>query len=418
MLHLGTPFSIPDLVEEHVEVLPLLFALREGFLRAEHVSARDLADHDERIDAHADGIVLAGDDAREALTAMLASDDPGAATAAAFVHARAGTPESVAAVLDAFAAARAAVLHGLADGLSFAPPEPVRKGLEGIAKPGGTAAAWAAARVLVSHGAATPELLRAFTAWPGAEEADATRAAVDLLAVLGVSGLGRLPLRDPSALLQPLLRAEDAALRLAAIEAAAWTKQSWLLDRCRAAAAAPAEADGELLRCFGVLAGPADKDRVLALASRSALGPLRYAVLGAYGHPAVVPALLEGMTNADAETAAAAGAAFLRVTGCDVESGTRARVAPAGTEPDEFEREFLEEVALPDPAKADAYWKERRKAFEAGTRWCRGVNLSDGSLSSAGTLALGLRHECHLRAAHDGKWGDGAFALSRFAPAR
>lgn len=414
MLHLGTPFSIPEVVDEHLEVLPLLLALREQFLCAGHVTARALRDHDERIDAHADGLVLAGADAREAIEAMLMGADPGAAAAAALVCARAGDAGHAKLVLDAFATAKGDALFGLGTGLSLAPIASLRAGLAGLAAADASAAAWTAARVLAFHGAETPDALRSLAAMPAPADADAARAALALLAVLGAARLAKLPVRELRAGLETCALAEDAALRRAAIEAAAWTKQPWLLERCRAAAASPGHEALDWLRALAVLGGPEDRDRVLALARATALGAARHALLGAYGHPAVVPVLLEGMRDADAETAAAAGAAFQRVTGCDAESGVRARVVPPGEEPDEFEREFLEEVALPDPDKAAALWDERRKTFEAGKRWCAGVEVESGGIAAADALALGLRREAYLRAASRGAWPDGVGPLEKF----
>lgn len=209
---------------------------------------------------------------------------------------------------------------------------------------------------------------------------------------------------------------QDAGRRAAALEAAAWTRQGWLLDALRARAARPAPEDLDALRLLAVLAPPADLPRIRAVGEAAALGPARFDVLAAFGSPALVPALLEGMRSEDAETAAAAGAAYQRITGMDVESGTRARVVPAGApEPDAFEREFLDEVALPDPAKAAAHWDAVRKDFETGTRWCAGIDLgAAGAPPADARLGLGVRREAALRAAFHGAAGVRLADLERF----
>jgi hypothetical protein len=98
--------------------------------------------------------------------------------------------------------------------------------------------------------------------------------------------------------------------------------------------------------------------------------------------------------------AAAAGAAFTKITGCDVESSRRAVVLPAnGREPDEFEREFLEEVKLPDVDRAQAHWAKVKGDFTKGSRYGRGLDLSAGATDDQlGQLDLESRWEALLRA--------------------
>ena len=94
----------------------------------------------------------------------------------------------------------------------------------------------------------------------------------------------------------------------------------------------------------------------MSLAKSTELGPLRYRVLGAFGHPGVVDELLAGLEKPDPLTAVAAGTAFAKITGFEATSDRRVVVPPAdGHEPDNFEKEFLDQVVLPDPAKARAH---------------------------------------------------------------
>ena len=146
------------------------------------------------------------------------------------------------------------------------------------------------------------------------------------------------------------------------------------------------------------------------------LGPARYRVAGAFGHPGVVDELLTGMQGPDPLTAAAAGAAFTKVTGFDVASNLRVTVPPAdGHEPDEFEKEFLEEVRLPDADKARTHWQQVKGQYAKGTRWCRGLDLSRGPAKEAlAQLDLESRWEACLRGKFEGTWTGSPASLEVF----
>ena len=54
------------------------------------------------------------------------------------------------------------------------------------------------------------------------------------------------------------------------------------------------------------------------------------------------------------------------MTGFDIESDDRVELPPAdGSEPDEFEKEFLDEAILPDAEKAESQWREVKLEYES-----------------------------------------------------
>jgi hypothetical protein len=76
-----------------------------------------------------------------------------------------------------------------------------------------------------------------------------------------------------------------------------------------------------------------------------------------------------------------------------------------GDEPDEFEREFLDEVVLPSAELARAHWKKLQAPFSKGTRWCRGFDLSRGTTKDILTqLDRESRWEACLRGKFEGTW--------------
>src|SRR5258708_35492940 len=68
---------ILPVLEQHVEELTTLWAVRDGLCNAADIRLRDLARFDERIAANEDGCVLGGEDALRVLTAQLAEPSAG-----------------------------------------------------------------------------------------------------------------------------------------------------------------------------------------------------------------------------------------------------------------------------------------------------------------------------------------------------
>lgn len=209
---------------------------------------------------------------------------------------------------------------------------------------------------------------------------------------------------------------EDPDVRRAAMEAAAWSGEPWLLDFCRESLQEPSPENEDALRMFSILALPSDLDAILRLGRSNDLGPMRFDLLASFGHPAVIPTLLDALRSEDPETAVAAGAAFTRITGLDVQSTNRAKIPPGESEQDdEFAEEFAEEVLLPDPVKADEFWKENEGRFASGTCFRQGIE-SSGTPSSdlLAQLDMRSRFEVCLRSRFEGKWKGRPFDLERF----
>jgi hypothetical protein len=188
-----------------------------------------------------------------------------------------------------------------------------------------------------------------------------------------------------------------------------------LLEHLRSLTASPDPGHVDELTWLAMLGRPDDLPRIEKLAKCVALGPARFAIAGTFGHPSLVDSLLlPAMASPDPLAAAAAGAAFLKVTGIDVATGDRATVAPpAGA--DAFDREFASEVEVPDAARARADWEKLKPAFSAGMRWGRGQNLSDyASLVAAiPNLDMESRYQAHLRARYRGEWAGSLGELQR-----
>lgn len=202
------------------------------------------------------------------------------------------------------------------------------------------------------------------------------------------------------------LNDDDPLVRRNALLSAIWTGRKWALEYCRRMSEPPLAENWEMLLLLGILGQASDLERVLTIGRTADLGPQRYEVLAAFGHPQVVKDLLIGMESKNPAIAAAAGAAFTKITGVDVASGKRAAVEPPpGETPDEFDQEFAEEVSLPDAALAAREWKKLKPQFSQGLRWRCGLDVSHGLPNGAvESLDLESRWQACLRGRFEGTW--------------
>jgi len=212
------------------------------------------------------------------------------------------------------------------------------------------------------------------------------------------------------------MRDEDPLVRREALLAAAWTRQSWLLEYCRWLAAKPAMEDWDALWLFAVLGQPSDLDRILTIGRAESLGSKRFQIYASYGHPRVVEDLLIGIGSEDPNTAVAAGIAFTKITGADIDSQERVQLPPEdGSEPDEFEKEFLDEAFLPSLELAEKHWREVKEEFAKGVRWRRGIDLSQWAPPELpAQLDMEGRWEACLRGNYEGTWQGKPQDLERF----
>jgi hypothetical protein len=199
---------------------------------------------------------------------------------------------------------------------------------------------------------------------------------------------------------------DDPIVRRNALLAAAWTGRKWVLEYARRISAPPQAEHWESLLLLAILGQPSDLERILVIGRTAELGPERLNILGAFGHPTVVKDLLIGMESKNPALAAAAGAAFTKITGVEVSSGKQAPVlAEEDTVSQEGGSPVIDEVTLPDPKLAFREWQRLKGHFQPGLRWCRGLDVSHGlPPGAADRLDLESRWEACLRGRFWGTW--------------
>jgi len=398
---------IPELVEHHYEELQFLWGQREFALRSPLYTLPKFLALEQRIEAHVQGLLVAGVDLIQIVEQGLVSEDASTSFAAAYALLRLENETATLAVIQAFSAAQGEQMYGLRQALSLARMEQIMPSLPFLFFSTAPPTIAAAADVLACHGALPPPGLTIDTLLQDADSAVRETG----WRVVANSGL---PV-DPK-LYAAAMRDEAPAVRQAGLMAAAWTAVPGALLIARQIAASPTLDDLHALELLAILGTTDDLQRVIAIAKLKELGPARFKLVGTFGHPGLMELLIAELSNPDPEIAAAAGAAFSKMTGQEIDSKDRATLPPPdGGQADDFEQEFLDEVTLPDPKLARAHWDKVKSRFTRATRLCRGFDFSRGASPETVTMVdMESRWELFLRSRFNRTWNGSPADLERF----
>lgn len=401
-----TATYIPDILEEHLEELAFLWGQRRNALRSPLYTVRAFAHLEERIAAHLQGVLAVGGEALPLLEATLRDGDSQTAFAAGCALLHHGDATAIDRVLEAFRHAVGPPLSGLRDALCHGPAGPLLPQVQALTHTPGTARAVAAAEVFAFHAdfPVDEQRVRRFLL---DEDAAVRAGGWRLVAYLGM----RL---DPKAYAAGLR--DDPIVRRAALNAAAWCGEAGVLSVGRSLAENPSPENFDALELLAILGGAEDLPRFAVIARASHLGPRRFQLIGCFGNPALMEIVMAGIRDADPATAVAAGAAFTKMTGAEIDSTTVAKLPPNGAAPaSEFETEFADEATLPSPALAERHWSQLKGRLARASRMCRGFDVG-GPLEPLEFAALDMesRWEASLRARFSGLWSGSPLRLERF----
>jgi uncharacterized protein (TIGR02270 family) len=398
---------LPDLIEEHLEEIQVLWPIRHRGLRSAHMTLRNLRSLEDRIEAHADGVLVPGELAYPFIERLLESDDEHAAFAATFVLLRLGTEQAIGRVRRAIDEATGKRLTGIGRALQVGRAAPLLDDLGTMFRGDDSARAVAAAEVLCYH-----------VRWKGSHDRllDFLSNENPLVKQAGWRVVANLGIPIEPKQYAAAMRDDDAGVREAALRTAAWTGVAGALNIARAAMAAPAKDQIASYRILAALAEPGDLATIQTLVGTPALGPDRFALAASFGHPALAPVLLEHLSAPDKRDAIAAGEAFSRLTGADLGPGEQITLPPEdGSEPDEFEKEFLDTGTMPDPAKARAHWDRVGPTLMHLTRIAHGRDISTTIPADAYSwLDMQARYEYWMRARFRGTWSGTPMQLEVF----
>lgn len=388
---------IPQLLDVHAEDLAFLWGQRRAALDSPEQTLRDIAQLNERIEAHLQGLLIApAAELAKRLEAALGGGDRDEVFAPAFAALRCEDAATARQVITEFSRASGPALLGLRDALGQAPAARVADELRNALAYAKPTVAAAAAVALASQKLLTPDasgLARLLLDEDATVCAQAWAAAwrADRQAPPGTHAAPR-PYREALARTETVVRHEAWA-------SAAWSGLAQAIAPLRRAAA---DGDEAALQWLCVLGTPDDSKALGAAAMALPSPERRCAALARYGHPAVLPTLLRWMEGEDAVTAHAAGLAFTRITGAEIQ-GER-RTLPVPDDADEIDREMAPLVWMPDIAKARRLLEEHGAQWGAATRWCAGRRMDmDFAADDLTALDLQARWDVAARAALAGR---------------
>src|SRR5262245_12716370 len=218
---------IPGILEEHFEELQFLWGQRQAALRSPLYTLRELADLEERIEAHVQGLLVGGEYSIALVRADLFGDDPSLSFLAAYVLMRLNRTDTREQVMAAFLHAAGGQLQGIRQALCHLPIEPIlpelRRFLAVSPIPIAAEVALAVAEVLAFHGKLEikSQQMESFLKDGNAELRQAAWRAAALT----------IPQRPDT--YRAALQDKDPAVRREALFAAGWGRQPWVLDHCR-----------------------------------------------------------------------------------------------------------------------------------------------------------------------------------------
>lgn len=389
-----------DIYETHLDEAAFRWGQWEKRLDAPDFTLEEVAEQEEQLAAHVDGLVLGGEPvARRLLEPALVSEDAERVVAAALALLAGEEPPGPAAVLAALPVAEPPVLAALQRAFELAPSSGIPADLPSLLKKE-EAAPELRALVLDTlgvHGMATAPLCLPFLSDPEPQVA---------AAALRAAGRARLPLEP--AVLQRALDSDVPALRDAAIVAGLLSGHRGAWATCQAVAESGKPEARLPLLLLGLGGDERDVKRLVALLSTEALRPHALWALGFSGRVAAADACVELLRQKP--VAALAGEAFGAITGLRIEGDfAETAEAPEAEEPTPLESEDLDadltpkpEDALPRPhaERVMAWWREARPRMDAKQRLLAGQPFTpQGLLDALVSAPMRRRHALALELA-------------------
>jgi uncharacterized protein (TIGR02270 family) len=362
---------IEDIVTQHAEEASFLWLLRDRAVRAPHYALADLAELDDRVEAHLDGLRIAGDAGWEMCKKGLGYEEAGEVFAAAILAFESEDAARIKTLLEA-GSASLELSRGLVSALGWLSYPQTQISIQ---------------RLLTAD---SPDLQRIGIAAcvvrrhdPGHALLDAISNADPLLKARALHAVGELVRVDLLSMLQYHMTADNDLCRYAATWSAALLGDMGALPTLQAIVGFDVpykeEAAKMALRRMDLTAAHAWQQDL-------AHNPdtMRLAVIGAgvIGDPVSILWLIEQMTIP--ALARVAGEALTMITGVDIAYEDLEGEWPDGfeagpTEDPEDENVDMdpdEDLPWPAPERIAKWWHAHRSAFQSGTRYLLGKPMS------------------------------------------
>ena len=373
--------AIPALTQRHAEEVAFLWLMRDRAVLQPHFALFQLAELDERIEAHILGLRVAGVQGWEiAKTALEEIGEPGEVFAAGVLAFESGEPERIQQVIEVGTATPEAS-RGLISALGWLPYPQASKTIKTLLAAESTAGLRAGLAAMSAHrkNPGPPALQKAFASDDPLLKARALRA------------VGELGLINVQITALATTKAKDPACRFWA----AWSSALLSVQRNAVISLQDiAEAGGTFAERAAQMAMrrlPSSEARAWLRRLVKELRQMRIAVVaaGAFADPEIIPFLIEQMKVP--KLARVAGESFSLITGADIAYDKLEGAKPEGFEAGPTENPEDENVAMdpdlnlpwPDPALIQKWWNARQGNFAKGTRYLLGQPITPESLREA-----------------------------------
>jgi uncharacterized protein (TIGR02270 family) len=363
---------IPAVINQHADEAAFLWLLRDAAVSSPHFSLADLAKLDGRVEAHLDGLRIAGAEGRRVCAESLKLEETGEVFAAAVLAFEAGDQPRIQQILNIVAEgpALAAGLISALGWVSFSQAESHARTLLAVES-----------AVLRRVGLAAFTVHRQYPGEALRLAVHDTAPALQALALKAVGELGRLDLVPGAA---TSLSSENADVRFcAAWSVALLNGSASALSALQSMAEGPGPRQAQILQLAMRRSPPFDaKAWQRKLAQRSE--HLRLAIIAAchMGDPEAIPWLIQQMKPLP--LARLAGEAFTMITGVDLAFRDLERKPPedfiAGPTEDpkdeNVEMDPDDNLPWPEPSLIQKWWDKNRSQFQNGTRYLLGKPLT------------------------------------------
>jgi uncharacterized protein (TIGR02270 family) len=365
-----TPVS--SVVLQHSDEAPFIWGLRSGAVAAPRYSLADLAKLDSRVDAHLDGLRIAGEDGWQLCRKELAWEEPSEVFVAAVLAFESGDERRVSEVVHV-GSTKADLARGLVSALGWLAYQQAEPHINKLLA--------SESAVLRRIGIAAAAIHRKD---PGKALADAASDPDLLLKARALRAIGELGRLDLLRVLRENLNHEDEACRFAA----AWSLALLSGDtnavgilKATAESQSPHREPALQMAARTMDLAMAHSWRAKLAGNASSLGPA-VILAGAIGDSVLVPWLIERMKIAP--LARVAGEAFSMITGVDIAYQDLDGEKPEGFEsgPNEdpndenVEMDPDENLPWPDPIAIEQWWQKHRSEITPGIRYFLGKPVS------------------------------------------
>ena len=368
---MGSHF-VPVVVTQHVEEAAFLWLQRDSAVHAPHYDLRDLADHEERIEGHIDGLRIAADAGWQLVAEQLQQfQEPGEVFTAGVLALESGDVERLAAVINV-AGSVPETRRGFVSALGWVE----RRELAGTV------------RDMLTHGSPFMRMLgiaacAVHRADPGPALEDGAVDPNPGLRARSLRTAGMLKRLDMLPAVAHAYSDEDEDCRFWAAWSGAMLKDPNAIARLRAFArpGSPYAA-----RAFEVALRAMDPTAAVewlkAIGKHKELRRLLIIGSGIVGNPVSVHWLIRQMTSP--EHARAAAEAVAMITGLDIAEEDLEGEQPEGftagpsedPEDEDVEMDPDEDLPWPEPAAVDAWWDANKGRFKSGQRYLLGVPVA------------------------------------------